>query len=206
MQGQPGRARLALHHSSNLRRLRRREAAEAKRENGIALIETDEPAPFFTAFLPSQSILSKEKRQGYLLSQGVSVLEYHELFFGDHYHAPRVIVMMVRDARIGSFLVRILRREARYYPILVTHKRQVFKVIRQVKPDLIILDDDLTGTEGLELSRQLHDIQGLERVPTIVSNLSARFPCSLQKQADLKEYDEPSAVESFFYTIQEVLT
>ena len=37
MQGQPGAARLALHHSSNLRRLRRREAAEAKRENQKAL-------------------------------------------------------------------------------------------------------------------------------------------------------------------------
>lgn len=133
------------------------------------------------------------------------MLEYHESFSEDSFRSHKVILLIVPDTKIGSFLLRLLNREKRYHALLVTHEQQAFKIIQEVKPDLFILDYEFPDGNGFELYDRLHALEGVKNVPAILSHFSLRFPARQKKHADLKDYDEPSEVESFFHTIQEVL-
>lgn len=133
------------------------------------------------------------------------MLEYPEHFSEGHFRSHKIIVLMVKDTTIGPFLLRVLNREKRYYTILVSHEHQVLKVVQEVKPDLFVLDADLSENDGFALYDQLHAMKGFEGVPAILNNFSARFPSRQRKKPELRDYDEPSELESFFHTIQEVL-
>lgn len=133
------------------------------------------------------------------------MLEYDGLFAEDYFSSHKVILMVVKDARIGSFLLQALNRERRYHAFLVSHEHQAMKVIQELKPDLFVLDCELSEGEGFELYDRLHATRGLEGVPAILSNFSTRFSFRQKKCQDLDDYDEPSELESFFHTVQEVL-
>ncbi len=134
------------------------------------------------------------------------MLYYHKAFSEGFFRFPKVILLVVKDEKIGAFLLRVLKGEKRYHVILVTHEQQAMSVIQEVQPDLFILDYGLAEKNGWLFYNRLHATKGLEDVPAILSTISTRFSSPHVKDAALRDYDEPSEVESFLHTIQEVLT
>lgn len=133
------------------------------------------------------------------------MLEYDKLFSGDSFQSHKVIVLVVKDPAIGAFLLRLLNREKRYHAFLASQEQHVFQIIQHVKTDLFVLDTALPEGSGFELYERLHAVESVRGVPAILSDFSARFPSRQQKPPELSDYDEPSEVESFLPTIQEVL-
>lgn len=134
------------------------------------------------------------------------MLEYNGLFTDEYVRPHKMILMLVKDAKIASFLLRVINQERKYHAFLVSHEHQVLQVVQEVKPDLFVLDCDLSRGKRFDLYDQLHVIKGLENIPAILCDFSTRFSSRQSKRQELQDYDEPSALESFFYTIQEVLT
>jgi PleD family two-component response regulator len=134
------------------------------------------------------------------------MLEYNGLFTDEYVRPHKMILMLVKDAKIGSFLLRVINRERKYHAFLVSHEHQVLQVVQEVKPDLFVLDCDFSRGKRLDLYDRLHVTKGLENIPAILCDFSTRFSSRQRKRQELQDYDEPSALESFFYTIQEVLT
>ena len=134
------------------------------------------------------------------------MLEYTGLFADEYVRPHKMILMLVKDAKIGSFLLRVINQERKYHTFLVSHEHQVLQVVQEIKPDLFILDCAASPGRSFDLYQQLHVIKGLENIPAILCDFSTRFSSHRRKWRELQDYDEPSELESFFYTLQEVLT
>lgn len=134
------------------------------------------------------------------------MLEYNGLFTDEYVRSHKMILMLVKDAKIGSFLLRVINQERKYHAFLVSHEHQILQVVQEVKPDLFVLDCELPEGRRFDLYDRLHVIKGLENIPAILCDFSTRFSSRQKNWQELQDYDEPSELESFFYTIQEVLT
>jgi DNA-binding NtrC family response regulator len=86
----------------------------------------------------------------------------------------QAILVVEDDEAIGDLLVQTLMSETRHPVLLVTDARQALKAIQSIKPVLFMLDYHLDGINGLELYDRLHQIKGLECVPTLM--MSAQSP------------------------------
>jgi PleD family two-component response regulator len=117
----------------------------------------------------------------------------------------KLILIVVNDAKVGSFLAQVIKNETMHHIILATDEQQALKIIQEVKPDLFILDCKLSNIESFELYDRLHTTEGLESVPAILSNISTRFPRRSLKKRYIKGRDKSSELENLLHTIEEML-
>ena len=82
----------------------------------------------------------------------------------------KVILIVEDDAPFGDFLYQAIVQETHHTPILVTDGMQALNTIKEVTPDLIILDYNLPTMNGIELYDLMHDQKALEHVPTIMAS------------------------------------
>ncbi len=82
----------------------------------------------------------------------------------------KVILIVEDDAPFGDFLFQAFIQETHHQPILVTDGIQALNTLKEVTPDLIILDYNLPTMNGLELYDLLHEQKALEHIPTIMAS------------------------------------
>ncbi len=83
-----------------------------------------------------------------------------------------------------------LKLEFEYEILSMTRGKRALDLCMHVKPDLLIIDYQLLDLRAQELSFQLHNITGLESVPTIVLN------------SPVTSWNEPQNYNTTFLTIQ----
>lgn len=86
----------------------------------------------------------------------------------------KTILTVEDDVDIGAVLATVISEETPYQLLLVVDGYQAMNLIRNIHPDLLLLDYGLPGMSGLELYDRLHNMQGLETVPCIM--ISANLP------------------------------
>ena len=79
--------------------------------------------------------------------------------------AVKTVFIVEDDEAIGELLVQAIEQETSYQAVLASDGFQALKMLRTVKPDLLILDYGLPDMNGLELCRRLRSISD---VPIIV--------------------------------------
>lgn len=80
------------------------------------------------------------------------------------------ILVVANDPKFITFLDMALKLEFECEVLSITRGRSAIVTAERVKPDLFIIDYHLLDLSALELSHRLHDIEGLESVPTILLN------------------------------------
>ena len=81
----------------------------------------------------------------------------------------KLILIVEDDASIGEMLVRAISEETPHQALLVPDSMHVLEIIKEYRPDLIILDYHLPRMNGLELYDRLQAIEGFENIPTILT-------------------------------------
>jgi DNA-binding response OmpR family regulator len=81
----------------------------------------------------------------------------------------KMILIVEDDTAFGTFLCNAIEQETPYQALCVRDSLQALGVVKEVTPDLIILDYHLPNMNGIELYDRLHAIDGLEGVPTIMT-------------------------------------
>ena len=81
----------------------------------------------------------------------------------------KLILIVEDDTAFGTFLCNAIEQETPYQALCVPDSLQALDVVKEVTPDLIILDYHLPNMNGIELYDRLHAIEGLEGVPTIMT-------------------------------------
>lgn len=117
----------------------------------------------------------------------------------------KLILIVVNDTKVGSFLAQAIKQETMHHIMLASDEQQALKMIQEVKPDLFILDCKLSNIESFELYDRLHTTAGLESVPSILSNISTRFPRRSLKKRYVKGRNKSSELENLLHAIQEML-
>jgi CheY-like chemotaxis protein len=116
-----------------------------------------------------------------------------EAFKGKHI-AAKTILIVEDDTAFGDFLCNALEQETPHQTLCVPDGLQALDVVKEVTPDLIILDYYLPNMNGIELYDRLHAINGLEHVPTIMTsagvlehNLQGRHIVGMSKPVGLNK-------------------
>lgn len=134
--------------------------------------------------------------------RGVFILE--NLTSGDVCTQFKTILIIVNDAKVGSFIAQAIKEETIHHAILATDGQQALKIIQEVKPDLFIIDCKLSNIESFELYDRLHSTEGLESVPAILTNIGRRFPRRSLKKRYIKGRVKSPELENLLHAIEEL--
>lgn len=84
------------------------------------------------------------------------------------------ILLVEDDEDVGDFIKQALNEELPHSVLYVTDASHALQVVQSIKPVLFILDYQLPGINGLELSDRLHALDEFRAVPTLL--ISANLP------------------------------
>ncbi len=118
--------------------------------------------------------------------------------------ANSTILVVASDPKFLKFLEMALKLEFEYVILSLTRGKRAVEMSRYVKPDLFIIDYHLLDLRALELSHQLHDIEELESVPTIILNSPVTSWRELQRHHTIF-LTMPFALEDLYSAVNENL-
>ena len=126
-----------------------------------------------------------------------------EQFWEQEPIGEKLILVVEDDEAIGALLVQLLAQETCYQALWVADSFEALNVVREIKPDLFILDYQLPVMNGLQLYDQLHVISQLENVPAIL--LSARLPRYVVEKRSLIGLGKPFELDDLLETVNKAL-
>ena len=85
----------------------------------------------------------------------------------------KTILLVEDDTTIAELLVQMITQETSHLVFAVPDGPQALELVRNIKPQLLILDYWLPTIHGIELYDRLHNTEGLEGVPTIMLSVNA---------------------------------
>ena len=85
----------------------------------------------------------------------------------------KTILLVEDDTTIAELLVQMISQETHYQVFSVPDAPQALHLVKNIKPELLILDYWLPVIQGIELYDRLHNIHGLEQVPAIMLSVHA---------------------------------
>jgi DNA-binding response OmpR family regulator len=85
----------------------------------------------------------------------------------------KTILLVEDDTTIADLLVQMITQETSHKVFVVPDGLQALELVRNIKPQLLILDYWLPTIHGIELYDRLHNTEGLEQVPTIMLSVNA---------------------------------
>jgi CheY-like chemotaxis protein len=89
-------------------------------------------------------------------------------------NTPIKTILLVEDDTItAELLVQMITQETHYQVFSVPDGLEALDLVRNIKPQLLILDYRLPTIHGIELYDRIHNTVGLERVPTIMLSVNA---------------------------------
>ena len=118
----------------------------------------------------------------------------------------KTVFIVEDDEAIGDLLVQAIEQETSYHAVLASDGFQALKMLRTVKPDLILLDYSLPGMNGLELYDTIHTVKALKHLPVlIVSAETARIQKEI-KARQLSQLQKPFDLANLLQTIERLFS
>ena len=95
----------------------------------------------------------------------------------------KTILLVEDDSIISELLIQMIIQETPYKVCSAPDALAALELVKNIKPQLLILDYWLPLIQGIELYDRLHNTEGLEEVPAIM--LSVNAPLREINQRDL---------------------
>ena len=110
----------------------------------------------------------------------------------------KTILLVEDDSIISELLIQMITQETPYQVFSVPDGLEALDLVKNIKPQLLILDYWLPFIQGIELYDRLHNTGGLEEVPAIM--LSVNAPLREINQRHLtyirKPFDMPKLLDT----------
>ena len=120
--------------------------------------------------------------------------------------AVKTVFIVEDDEAIGELLVQAIEQETSYQAVLASDGFQALKMLRTVKPDLLILDYGLPDMNGIEFYDTIHAAKALEHLPVlIVSAETARIQKEI-KARQLSQLQKPFELTSLLQAIERLFS
>jgi DNA-binding response OmpR family regulator len=117
--------------------------------------------------------------------------------------AVKSILVVEDDPDIGLFLVQAIIQETAHQAMLVADGFEALKAVKNIKPDLFVLDYWLPTMNGIELYDRLHAMKELESIPAIM--ISAQLPTRELEKRKLNSMNKPLELDEFLRLIEQLL-
>ncbi len=120
--------------------------------------------------------------------------------------AVKTVFIVEDDEAIGELLVEVIEQETSYQAVLASDGFQALKMLRTVKPDVLILDYGLPGMNGLEFYDTIHAAKALKHLPVlIVSAETARIQKEV-KARQLSQLQKPFGLANLLEAIERLFS
>jgi DNA-binding response OmpR family regulator len=120
--------------------------------------------------------------------------------------AVKMVFIVEDDEAIGELLVQAIEQETSYQAVLASDGFQALKMLRTVKPDLLILDYGLPDMNGLEFYDTIHAVKALKHLPVlIVSAETARIQKEI-KERQLPQLQKPFDLANLLQAIERLFS
>ena len=125
-------------------------------------------------------------------------------FSGKGHDSVKTILVVEDDENIGELIVEAFVQETPYQAMLATDGKQALKIVQNVKPNVLLLDNNLPDMKGIELYDQIQVERELENVPVLL--MSANVPVQEVKKRNLFCLNKPFELNDLLQTIENLLT
>ena len=116
----------------------------------------------------------------------------------------KTVLLVEDDAAIAELLVQIIVQETPFQVFAVPDGPQALDVVKNIKPNLLLLDYWLPTMHGIELYDRLCAMNEMTQVPTIM--LSVNPPVEEIKKRRIISIRKPFDVDQLLQTIQTLIT
>jgi DNA-binding response OmpR family regulator len=123
---------------------------------------------------------------------------------GKGHDSVKTILVVEDDENIGEFIVEAFVQETPYQAMLATDGKQALKIVQNVKPSVLLLDNNLPDMKGIELYDRIQVEKKLENVPVLL--MSANLPVHEVKKRNLYCLNKPFELNDLLQTIESLLT
>jgi CheY-like chemotaxis protein len=127
-------------------------------------------------------------------------LEQHT---GNMQTVTKTVLLVEDDAAIAELLVQIIVQETPYRVMAAPDGMQALDLVKNVRPDLLLLDYWLPTIHGIELYDRLSALTGMEQIPTIM--LSVNPPMQEIKKRPITCIKKPFDVDHLLHTMQSMM-
>ena len=113
-------------------------------------------------------------------------------------------IVYIEDQPIFSkIMLRMLSQYTSYTVIHAPDGTHILDMINEHKPDLLILDYELPGLNGIEIYDLVHATRGLEHIPALM--VSAELPRREIMRRGIAGLTKPCRTEEFMQAVQTAL-
>src|SRR2546421_9352534 len=118
----------------------------------------------------------------------------------------KTVFIVEDDEAIGELLVQTIEQETSYQAVLASDGFQALKMLRTVKPDVLILDYGLPDMNGIEFYDTIHAVKALNHLPVlIVSAETARIQKEI-KVRQLAQLQKPFELANLLQAIEQLFS
>jgi len=125
-------------------------------------------------------------------------------FSGKGHDSVKTILVVEDDENIGELIVEAFIQETPYQAMLATDGKQALKIVQNVKPNVLLLDNNLPDMKGIELFDRIQVEKELENVPVLL--MSANVPVQEVKKRNLFCLNKPFELNDLLQIIERLLT
>ena len=115
----------------------------------------------------------------------------------------KTILLVEDDSIISELLIQMIIQETPYNVFSVPDGLEALDLVKNIKPQLLILDYWLPFMQGIELYDRLHNTEGLEEVPAIM--LSVNAPVREINQRHMTYIKKPFDMSKLLDTIHRLI-
>ncbi|GAC1503329.1 MAG: hypothetical protein NVS2B12_14200 [Ktedonobacteraceae bacterium] len=129
---------------------------------------------------------------------------YHPRETQEELQQAKTILVVEDDASVGASLVQAIVEETPYLAFLVVDALQALQVMRDLKPDMLLLDYQLPHMNGFELYDRMQEQRVLSDIPILF--ISANLPQEEIERRHLIGMRKPFKLDDLLSTIKKVLS
>lgn len=123
---------------------------------------------------------------------------------GIGHDSVKTILVVEDDEHIGEFIVEAFLQETTYQAMLATNGKQALKIVQNMKPNVLLLDNNLPDMKGIELYDRIQVEKELENVPVLL--MSANVPVREAKKRNMYCLNKPFELNDLLQTVEKLLT
>ena len=119
-------------------------------------------------------------------------------------HATRKTILLIEDHPVFSkIFARIIAEYTAHRVVRLSDGLEIMQAMQEHKPDLLILDYDLPGLNGIEIYDLVHNTAGWENIPAIM--VSASLPVHEIRRRKIPGLHKPCSSNDLLRAIEQAL-
>jgi CheY-like chemotaxis protein len=119
-------------------------------------------------------------------------------------HSTQKTILFIEDHPIFSkIFARIITKYTSHLVVHLEDGREILQAMHEYRPDLLVLDYDLPGMNGIEIYDLVHNTAAWENIPAIM--ISASLPMREIRQRKISGLPKPCSSGDLLRAVEQAL-